>query len=145
MEKKKEIRILFYNLTEELINAISHGIGAILSIVGLILLIDKASRQGLLAILVVSIFGTTMILLYIISCIYHALSSKLRAKQILRVIDHCNVYFLVFGTVIPVALLAITSILGCIFLSIVAFVTIFGITMSIINIDKFQVFEVVCL
>lgn len=109
MKKKKEIRIPNYSLIEELINSISHGIGAIFSIVGLILLIIKASHYGSFAITTITIFGTTMILLYTISCIYHALSSKIKGKKVLRVLDHCNVYLLVLGTVIPIALVGISQ------------------------------------
>lgn len=141
---KKNIRIPSYSLGEELINAISHGIGALLSIFGLIMLIIKASLQGPLEVTTVTIFGTTMILLYTISCIYHALSSKIKGKKVLRVLDHCNVFLLVFGTIIPVSLLGITGLQGWIFFSLVAFVTIIGIIFSIIDIDRFKVLEVIC-
>lgn len=144
MKHKKNIRIPTYNLAEELINSISHGLGALFSIVGLVLLIIKASHQGAIEVTTVTIFGTTMVLLYTISCIYHALSSKIRGKKVLRVLDHCNVYLLVFGTVIPIALVGISKNPGWLFFSIVAFVTILGIITSIIDIDRFQVFEVIC-
>lgn len=112
MKNKREIKIPIYNLAEELINSISHGIGAILSIVGLVLLIIKASNYHTFEVTTVIIFGTTMVLLYTISCVYHGLSSKIKGKKVLRVLDHCNVYLLVFGTVIPIALLGITSVSG---------------------------------
>lgn len=144
MKRKKEIRIPTYNLTEELINSISHGFGAVLSIVGLILLIIKASNQGAMKITTVTIFGTTMILLYTISCIYHALSPKIKGKKVLRVLDHCNVYLLVFGTIIPVALVGISSTPGWIFFGIVFSVTVLGMVASTIDIDRFQVLEVIC-
>lgn len=83
------IKIPKYTLAEELINAISHGIGALLSIAGLVLLLVRAHTA--LQYVTVSFFGTTMILLYTISCIYHALSPRLTGKKVLRVLDHCNV------------------------------------------------------
>lgn len=144
MKIKKEIRIPSYNITEELINSISHGIGAIFSIFGFIMLIIKSLNHSNLAVMTATIFGTTMVLLYTISCIYHALPPKVKGKQILRVLDHCNVYLLVFGTIIPVALIGISSIPGWVFFSIVAFVTILGIIASIIDVDMSQVLEVVC-
>lgn len=144
MKKIKDIRIPIYNLAEELINSISHGIGAFFSILGLIFLINKAVNQGTLAVVTVIIFGTTIIILYTISCIYHALSSKCKIKQFLRIVDHCSVYLLVFGTIIPIALLSISSISGWIFLFCVAIVTVIGIVTSIIAIDRFQIFEVIC-
>lgn len=144
MKKKKEIRIPIYNLTEELINSISHGLGAIFSVVGLIFLIIKASDQGAMKITTITIFGTTMILLYTISCIYHALLPKIKGKKVLRILDHCNVYLLVFGTIIPVALVGISSIPGWIFFGVVFSVTVLGMVASIIDIDRFQALEVIC-
>lgn len=144
MNKKKKITIPKYSLSEELINSISHGIGAILSIVGLILLIIKASKVSASVVIISIIFGITMISLYTMSCIYHALSPKLKAKKVLRVLDHCNVYLLVLGTYIPVALIGISGIYGWILFSFVTFITILGITFTAINIDKFQVFSVIC-
>lgn len=136
------IRIPKYSLAEELINSISHGLGGIFSIVALILMLVKANTA--LEYVTVSIFGTTMIVLYVISCIYHALSPRLTGKKVLRVLDHCNVFLLVFGTYIPVALLGIGGALGWWMFAFVAVITTVGIVFSAINIDKFQVLEVVC-
>ena len=120
-----KIRIPKYSLSEELINSISHGLGGIFAIVALILMLVKSKTP--MEYVTISIFGTTMILLYIISCIYHALSPKLTGKKVLRILDHCNVYLLVLGTYIPISLLGVRGPLGW-----------------IIAIDKFQVFEVIC-
>ncbi|MCM1053854.1 MAG: hemolysin III family protein [Ruminococcus sp.] len=136
------IRVPKYSLSEELINAISHGLGAIFGIVALVLMLVKASRP--LEYVTVSIYGTTMIILYVISTIYHSLSPRLKGKKVLRVIDHCNVYLLVFGTYIPVALLGVRGILGWILFGVVAFITTLGITFTAINIDKYSRFEVFC-
>ena len=133
-----------YSLSEELINSISHGIAAGLSIWGLVMLIIKASSKGAMAVTTVTIFGTTMILLYTISCIYHALSSKVRGKKVLRVLDHCNVFLLVYGTIIPVALVGIGGAKGWICFGIVSFVTVIGIVFSAINIERVKIFEVIC-
>lgn len=141
---KKGIKIPSYNLVEELINSISHGIGAVFSILGLVLLVIKASNYGALEVVTVTIFGTAMILLYTISCIYHAFPSKEKGKQVLRVLDHCCVYLLVFSTIIPVSLLGIGFSDGWIFFSIVSFVTVLGITMTVMDINRFQLVGVVC-
>lgn len=139
---KHVIRVPKYTLAEELISAISHGVGAIFSIVALVLMVVKADTT--LEYVTVSIFGTTMIILYIISCVYHSLSPKLTGKRVLRVIDHCTVFLLVYGTYIPIALLAIQGALGWTLFGIVSFVTVLGITLSAINTDKFQTLEVIC-
>ena len=116
-EEVSKIKIPNYSLSEEIINSLSHGLAAAFSIAGLILLIVKASHESVLNLVSVTIFGTTMIILYTISCIYHALSPHIMGKKILRVIDHINVFLLVLGTIIPVALIGIGGIKGYIFFS----------------------------
>ena len=143
--KKKRslnIRIPKYTLGEELFNAISHGIGAIFAIVALVLMVIKANTA--LEEATVALFGTAMIILYTISCVYHALPASLEGKKVLRVIDHCNVFLLVYGTYIPISLAGIGGIKGFILFGIVTVVTITGITVTAIKIDKTQVLQVIC-
>lgn len=136
------IRIPKYTLTEELWNSISHGLAAIFAIVATVLMIVKANTA--LEYVTVSIYGTTMIILYVISCIYHALSRRLTGKKVLRVIDHCNVFLLVLGTYTPVALLGVGGTLGWGLFGFVTLISIIGITLSAVAIDRFQVPEVIC-
>lgn len=143
-KNKKDSLIPRYSLSEELINSISHGVTALFSIWGLVMLIIKASSKGALAVTSVTIFGTTMILLYVMSCIYHALSFRVRGKKVLQILDHCCVFLLVFGTIIPVSLLAVGGAKGWICFGIVAFVTVLGIVFSSVRIKNYQTFEVVC-
>lgn len=145
MEKKKErISVPSYTLCEELVNSISHGVAAAFSIWGLVMLIIKASKVGAMAVTTVTLFGTTMILLYTISCIYHALSPRITGKKVMRVIDHCNVFLLVFGTIIPIALVGMKEICGWIYFGIVGFITLLGIIFSAIDVEKNEKIEVVC-
>lgn len=145
MEKKKErISVPSYTLCEELVNSISHGVAAAFSIWGLVMLIIKANKVGAMAVTTVTLFGTTMILLYTISCIYHALSPRITGKKVMRVIDHCNVFLLVFGTIIPIALVGMKGICGWIYFGIVGFITLLGIIFSAINVEKNEKIEVVC-
>ena len=140
--KNERIKIPKYNLTEELINSISHGIFAGISIALLVLLVVKA--HGAKSEVSVSLFGSSMIILYTISCIYHALSPNILGKKVLRVIDHSNVYILVFCTYLPISFIAIGGLLGWIIFTILLIVTIAGIITTSINIEKFQKFEVIC-
>lgn len=137
-----KIKIPRYSLGEELINSISHGVGAVFAIIYLILMLLKANTA--IEYVTVTIFGTSMILLYTMSCIYHALSPKLTGKKVLRVLDHCNVYLLVLGTYIPITLLGVRGTLGWGLFTLVLTITIIGITLSSIAMDKLQIFEVIC-
>ena len=85
-----------------------------------------------------------MIVLYVISCIYHALSPKVKGKKVLRVIDHCNVMLMVAGTYMPICLSLYNNYIGWITFSIVWIITILGIVFNAINVDKYSFISVIC-
>ena len=136
------IRIPNYSLGEEIFNAISHGIGGLMSVLGLVLLLIKA--QGALAAVSAALFGGAMVILYVISCIYHALSRRTEGKKVLRVIDHCNVFLLVMCTYVPVSLLGVGGALGWGLLGGVSAFAVTGIVFNAIRVDRFKALSVVC-
>lgn len=139
----KKIKIPNYTLGEELINSISHGVGAILSIIGLVIMIFKSLGDNNLSFIACLIYGISLILLYLVSCLYHALSPKLKAKKILRLLDHCNVFLLEAGTFTPVCLILIGGEIGFIYFLIIWFLTILGIVLNFINVDKYQMVSLI--
>lgn len=138
----KKIRIPKYNLAEEVINSISHGIGGSLSIAALVLCLIKAKNT--IGIVSCTLYGSLMILLYVISCIYHALSPKLNAKKVLRVLDHCNVLLMVAGTYMPICLSLIGGTIGWVVFGIVWGITILAVVFNSINVDKYSLISVIC-
>ena len=143
MEKKRRIITLpDYTLGEEIFNAVSHGIGALLGIAGLVLMLVRA--KGALATVTVALFGASMILLYTMSCLYHALSPRVAGKKVLRVLDHCNVFLLVFGTYIPVALLGVGGAAGWALFGMVAFFTVLGVVLTAVDLERYKVAAVLC-
>lgn len=139
----KKVSIPNYTLKEELINSISHGTAAIFSVVALILCVLKANNAS--AIVSVCLYGTLMINLYVISCIYHALSPKLVAKKVLRVLDHCNVLLMVAGTYMPICLSLLKgTTLGWVMFGIVVIVTLIAIVFNAIDVDKYILVSVLC-
>ena len=138
---KKKISIPAYSLGEELVNAVTHGLGALLSAAALVLMLARA--RSVLAVTVTAIFGASMILLYTMSCVYHALP-KGNGKKVLRVLDHCNVFLLVFGTYIPVALLGVSGVRGWVLFGLVAFFTLLGIVFTAVDLERFQLAAVLC-
>lgn len=137
-----KVKIPNYTLGEELINAISHGIGSGLSIAALVLLIVHS--HDIVSILSSIIYGISLIVLYTISCIYHSLSPKLTGKKVLRVLDHCNVLLLEAGTYTPICTCLIKGKLGISLLVIIWLITIIAIIGNAINVDKFQGLSVAC-
>ena len=91
-----------------------------------------------------AIFGTSMIFLYTISCVYHALSPGLRGKKVLRVLDHCSVFLLVFGTYIPASLLGVSGVRGWLLFGLVAFFTALGIVFTVLDLERYQLAAVIC-
>lgn len=90
-----------YSVGEEIANSITHGIGALLSIGGLAVMVVFASLRGdAWHIASCSIFGTTLILLYVASTLYHSIPLP-NIKGILRTIDHSAIYLLIAGTYTP--------------------------------------------
>ena len=78
------------------------------------------------------------------SCLYHALSPRLGGKKVLRVLDHCNVFLLVFGTYIPVALLGVPGARGWTLFGLVALFTVLGVVFTAVDLERFQVAAVIC-
>ena len=131
-----------YTLGEEIVNTITHGIGAALAIAGLVLLIIKA--ESAIGVVTGVIYATIMILLYVISCVYHSLSFRLKGKKVLRIIDHCNVQLMVAGTYTPICLSLLGGKLGWTMFAIVWLVTIVAVIVNCINLEKYKVVSVIC-
>lgn len=93
-----------YTLREEIANSITHGVGALLSIAGLVILTVLAARHGdAWHIVSCAIFGATLILLYTASTLYHGIPHP-KPKQVLRIIDHSAIFLLIAGTYTPFTL-----------------------------------------
>lgn len=93
-----------WSFGEELANAVTHGIGAVAAIVGLPFLVVVAATEGdAYRVVAVSIYGATLILLYLASTLYHAVPPS-RLKQFFRSLDHAAIYLLIAGTYTPFTL-----------------------------------------
>lgn len=92
------------SLREELANAVTHGVGLVLSLIGMPILILAALDRGERATVIgASVFGATLIALYAASTLYHAIPHP-TLKQKLRVVDHAAIYLLIAGTYTPFTL-----------------------------------------
>ena len=121
-----------------LFNSITHGIGFVLSVVALILMVVYASyNSDAWSIVGVSIFGTTLILLYMSSTLYHAFP-KGRLKQIFQLLDQSFIYLLIAGTYTPVLLITLRNPLGWTVFGLVWAMAIGGITHRIFFFDKLK-------
>ncbi|MFJ7840690.1 hemolysin III family protein [Lysinibacillus sphaericus] len=99
-----------YTIKEEFWNALTHGIGAFLTVPATLLLVHKALTTGTSTELIsYIIFGISMFCLYIASTLYHALPTH---KVLLKKLDHSSIFLLIAGTYTPVALIAVGGKLG---------------------------------
>ena len=141
-----EIEIPKYSLGEELWNAISHGLGALFSIVALILMMIKVAPTGdPFSIIAVLIYGISLIFLFTVSCVYHSLA-KNNGKRVMRIMDHNMIFLLVAGSYTPYILVALrniniwgwgTGVVSYIILAIVWACCILGTVFNSINIKKY--------
>jgi len=142
--KQHRISIPKYTLGEELINSITHGVGAAMGIAALVLCIVKSCNPLDGYKLASSIvFGLTFTLLYLMSCLYHALKVN-RAKRVFRVIDHCTIFLLIAGTYTPYTLITLQGLTGWILFGIVWGVGILGIVLNAVSLKRFAKISVFC-
>ncbi|WP_040949931.1 PAQR family membrane homeostasis protein TrhA [Gorillibacterium massiliense] len=101
-----------YTRKEEVVNAITHGIGALLSVAALVLLIVFASLKGTAwHVVSFTIFGTTMLLLYICSTLVHSFPEG-KVKDLFEIFDHSSIYLFIAGTYTPILFTQIKGPLG---------------------------------
>lgn len=95
---------------EEQLNAISHGIGAVLGIAGLFLLI-KYSKNEPWHVFSVIVYGLSVIILFTASALYHAVKEE-KLKHQFRILDHISIYILIAGSYTPIVLITLKDSLG---------------------------------
>ncbi len=118
--------IKFYSLREEVASAIIHGIGSVLGIAALSVMVTlSAIHANAWAVVSTAIFGTSIIVLYVASTVYHAIQ-KPETKKKLKKFDHIAIYYLIAGTYTPFVLVNLRTSLGISILSIVWALAILG-------------------
>ena len=132
-----------YTLGEEIMNAITHGVGAGLGIAATVLLIIRAAfRADAMAIVAVAIYGASLIILYTMSTLYHSLTNS-TAKHVFRIFDHCTIFVLIAGTYTPYTLVTLRGALGWTIFGILWGLTVLGIVTNAISIEKSKVFSMI--
>lgn len=94
----------YYSTSEEIAHAVTHGIGCLLSVAGLVILVmEAARREDTWDVVSGAVFGSTLVMLYLASTVYHAITHD-RAKMVLKRIDHAAIYLLIAGSYTPICL-----------------------------------------
>lgn len=133
-----------YSLGEEVGNAVSHGIGAVLSFAALCLMVNASAIQRNGMKLTASlIYGSTLLLLYLMSTLYHAITVP-SIKRVLQVLDHCSIFLLIAGTYTPFTMLCLPGKRGWLLFAFIWVTALIGIVLNAISIEKFQRFSMAC-
>lgn len=128
---------------DEIANAITHGVGALLAIAALVLLVVFASLEGnVWHIIGFSTFGATLVILYVASTLYHSITS-LRVKKIMRMFDHMSIYLLIAGTYTPFCLLALRGWIGWTLLGAIWGFACIGIALKAFHTGKHEVLSTI--
>ena len=131
-----KISLPVYSKGEEVINSMTHGVVAVLSLIGTFIVTNLTKEK--ISLISGLIFCISLFLLYTASAIYHGLPKSSKIKRIMRVIDHCNVFILEAGTFTPVCLIALSDKIGIVYFYIIWLITIIGIIINIIDVDKYE-------
>lgn len=137
-----------YTKGEEIFNMVSHIVGAAVGVVATVLcVIFAAIHNNVYGVVSSAIFGTTLIVLYTMSSIYHGLNSKLKAKKVFQVIDHCSIFLLIAGSYTPFALCTLreySAATGWTIFGIIWGLAILGVVLNSIDLKRYKVFSMIC-
>ena len=122
---------------EEVVNTITHGLGVPLSIAALVVMIVKAAPLSAWHVVGVSIFGTSLVSLYLASCIYHAVCIK-APQRLFQVLDHVFIFVLIAGSYTPWVLVNLRGPWGWTLFGMVWGIAVVGIVIKAILLPRYQ-------
>ena len=127
-----------YTTGEEIFNSVTHGVGAGISVAACVLMIIKAALTGsAMKVVCASIFGASLIILYTMSTLYHAITNP-TAKKVMRIFDHCTIFMLIAGTYTPFTLVVMGGALGWTLFGILWGVTAIGMLLNALSLTRFS-------
>jgi hemolysin III len=126
-----------YSLHEEMIHSLTHAFGLILSIVGLVLLMMATSGGGFRDIASCALYGTTLILVYSTSMLYHGVTHA-ESKRVLQTLDHVAIFLLIAGTYTPFVLIAMRGVWGWSLFAIVWTLAVLGVICELTRIRQIR-------
>lgn len=136
-----------YSRGEELFNMVSHIAGGGLGVAALVLcIITAAINHSAMGVVSSCIYGSTLILLYTMSSVYHGLKPGM-GKKVMQVLDHCTIYFLISGSYTPILLVPMREkypTLAWTLFAVVWGCAIVACTLTAIDLKKYNVFSMIC-
>lgn len=134
-----------YTQKEELLNMWSHIFGAVCAVV-MMWIVVRLTWGNPLAMISCVVYVTTVLVMLVVSAVYHGLPKGM-PKQVMRVVDHCDIFFTIAGTYTPITLLGICPInpvMGWTIFAIEWVLAIVGATLNAIDLKRFSKFSMAC-
>ncbi|MFD2179108.1 PAQR family membrane homeostasis protein TrhA [Veronia pacifica] len=133
-----------YSFKEELASSISHALGVIFGIVALVMMVSKAMEleAGGLAITSYSIYGASIIILYLASTLYHSIPFE-KAKRALKTFDHCAIFLLIAGTYTPFMLVSLGTPLAMVVMTVIWLLALVGILAKVAFVYRFKTLSLI--
>lgn len=128
---------------EEILNAVTHGLGTVLSIAGLIVMLYFYNSGGTWHILSCTIYGVSLILLYLASTLYHSFTNE-KLKSLFKFFDHAAIYILIAGNYTPFTLIPLHGDLGWTIFGIIWGLAVIGIIFQMFYVKRFKIFATIC-
>ncbi|MEZ8821721.1 hemolysin III family protein [Vibrio sp. 10N.222.54.A1] len=128
-----------YSDIEERANAITHGLGVVLGVVGLVLLLIRAFdyQADMLTVASMAVYGSSIILLFLASTLYHSITTE-KTKRLLKTLDHCAIYLLIAGSYTPFLLVGLRTPLAMGLMAVIWGIALVGIIMKIAFVYRFK-------
>ncbi|GLO62376.1 hemolysin III family protein [Vibrio sp. MACH09] len=128
-----------YSQQEEIANSITHGIGVVLGVIGLVLLLTKAvsAQADMMTIVSMTVYGASIILLFTASTLYHAIPYQ-NAKRTLKTLDHCAIYLLIAGSYTPFLMVGLRTPLAMGLMAVIWGIALVGIVFKIAFVYKYK-------
>ena len=124
---------------EEIANSITHGVGAALSVAGLVVMVVVAALRGTSwHVVACAVYGASLVLLYLCSTLYHGLANG-RAKRLFQILDHSSIYFLIAGTYTPFTLVTLRGAWGWAMFGVIWTLAVVGIVFKCFFIGQWRV------
>lgn len=134
----------YYSLGEEIANAITHGIAAALAIAGtVVLIVFAAFTKDPWKIVSSCIYGFSLILLYIMSTLYHSFPIG-KTKSVFRVFDHASIFILIAGSYTPFTLVTLRGPIGWILFGVTWLSAVLGVILNGLSVDKYAKISLIC-
>ena len=145
--RKPKTQLPDYTRGEEICNTVTHVIGAIFAVAAIPLLVVMAAmHRNPWAVVTGAVYGATLLVMFTVSGIYHGLPAG-NAKRVMRIIDHCDIYFLIAGTYTPILLVGIRPLNPALAWSIFGVewaLTAIAVTLNAIDLKRFEKVSMVC-